>query len=339
MSLAQSLAAHIAADGPMRLDGWMAACNTSYYGGEDPLGRDFTTAPEVSQMFGEMIGGWIGDLWLRAGKPLLHVVELGPGHGTLMADGLRLLGRLPGFVASAGLHMVETSLALRSIQRARLAGWAAQWHDRVDQLPGDRPLIVIANEFFDALPVRQRRAGKELHVGFDEGLFMPRWLLAEGQDAEWSEAAQAIMGHVSGRIAAQGGAMLIVDYGYGGQVIENVPLDTLQAVHRGEKVSPFFDPGAHDLTAHVDFSALAAVAHGRCLTIHGPAAQGALLGELGIAARAEALKAGKPAFEAGTITAALLRLTAPQQMGAIFRAMAITSAGWPAPAGFGTGPQ
>jgi len=118
-----------------------------------------------------------------------------------------------------------------------------------------------------------------------------------------------------------------------------VPLDTLQAVHRGEKVSPFYDPGAHDLTAHVDFSALAAIAHNRGLAIHGPVAQGALLGELGIAARAEALKMGKPPLEAGSITAALLRLTAPQQMGAIFQAMAVTAPGWPVPAGFGIGPS
>ncbi|WP_372916603.1 class I SAM-dependent methyltransferase [Sandarakinorhabdus sp.] len=334
-NLAQILAARIAADGPLRLDAWMAACNAAYYGGEDPLGRDFTTAPEISQMFGEMIGGWVGDLWLRAGKPPLHLVELGPGHGSLMADALRLLGRLPGFVASAGLHLVETSLALRAVQRARLAGWSAQWHDRVDQLPTDRPLIIVANEFFDALPIRQRRAGTELHVGFESGLFGPAWLAAEGPNSEWSEAAQAILGHLAGRLAAQGGAMLIVDYGYGGQVIESVPLDTLQAVHRGGRVSPFHDPGTHDLTAHVDFSALAAIAHGRGLAVHGPVAQGALLGDLGIAARAEALKQGKPAHEAGAVTAAVLRLTAPQQMGAIFRAVGVTAPGWPVPAGFG----
>ena len=335
MTLAHTLAARIAAHGPLRLDGWMAACNTAYYSGEDPLGRDFTTAPEISQMFGEMIGGWVGDLWLRIGKPPLHVVELGPGHGTLMADALRLLGRLPGFTATAGLHMVETSLALRTVQRARLAGLAAQWHACVEQLPADRPLIIVANEFFDALPIRQRRGGKELHVGFESGLFGPAWLPGEGPDAEWSEAAQAIMTHLAERIAAQGGAILIVDYGYGGQVIESVPLDTLQAVHRGERVSPFYAPGAHDLTAHVDFSALAAIALASGLTVHGPVAQGALLSDLGIAARAEALKAGKPAHAAGAITAALLRLTAPQQMGAIFRAMAVTAPGWPVPAGFG----
>lgn len=335
--MAETLRARIVADGPLRLDAWMAACNTAYYGGEDPLGRDFTTAPEISQMFGEMIGGWAGDLWLRAEKPPCHLVELGPGHGTLMADALRLLGRLPGF-AGTGLHLVETSLALRAIQRARLAGWAAHWHDSVDQLPVDRPLIIIANEFFDALPIRQRRKGKELHVGFADGLFLPAWLPADGDDAEWSEVAAAIMASLSARLAVQGGAMLIIDYGYGGQVIETVPFDTLQAVHRGEKVSPWRDPGSHDLTAHVDFSTLAAAAHAAGLAVHGPVAQGALLGALGIAARAEALKQGKPAHEAGAITAALLRLTAPNQMGGIFRAMAVTSKGWPVPAGFGMAP-
>lgn len=331
MSLADNLAQRIAATGPLRLDAWMAACNSAYYGGEDPLGRDFTTAPEISQMFGEMIGGWMGDLWLRSGKPAVHLAELGPGHGTLMADALRLLGRLPGFAAALSLHLVETSLALRAIQRARLAGWAAQWHDDVAQLPGDRPLIIIANEFFDALPIRQRRAGRELFVDRDGGQFVPRWQPADGPDAEWSEAAAAIMATLATRLAAQGGAMLIIDYGHGG---DDAGHDTLQAVHRGERVSPFANPGGHDLTAHVDFAALAGLAAGAGLAVHGPVAQGAFLGALGIGARAEALKQGKAPAAAGAITAALLRLTAPQQMGAIFRAMAVTAPGWPAPAGF-----
>lgn len=334
MSLAESLRWRILMHGPLRLDAWMAACNTAYYGGEDPLGRDFTTAPEISQMFGEIIGGWVADLWLRAGVPPFHLVELGPGHGTLMADALRLLGRQPGF-AGTGLHLVETSLALRALQRARLAGWAAQWHEQVAQLPTDRPLIIIANEFFDALPIRQRRAGHELHVDVADGLFVPRWLPADGPDAEWSEAAQAIMASLCARLAAQGGAMLIIDYGHGGDVVEAVVFDTLQAVHRGARVSPFRDPGAHDLTAHVDFGGLAGIAHGAGLAIHGPVPQGALLGALGIAARAEMLKRGKPAREAGAITAALLRLTAPGQMGGIFRALSVTAGGWPTPAGFG----
>jgi NADH dehydrogenase [ubiquinone] 1 alpha subcomplex assembly factor 7 len=333
LSITTGLAQRIAATGPLRLDAWMDACNTAYYGGEDPLGRDFTTAPEISQMFGEIIGAWVGDLWLRAGKPAFHLVELGPGHGTLMVDALRLLGRLPGLDAAMQLHLVETSLPLRSIQRARLSGRPARWHESVTQLPDDRPLIIIANEFFDALPIRQRRAGQELFVDHSDGLFQPLWQASEGADAEWSEAAQAIAGHLAGRIAGQGGAMLVIDYGYANAPQDAAP-DTLQAVHRGQKVSPFFAPGEHDLTAHVDFDSMAQLAHRRGLTVHGPMAQGAFLGTLGIAARAEALKGGKPHAEAATVTAALLRLTAPQQMGAIFQAMAVAAADWPAPAGF-----
>jgi NADH dehydrogenase [ubiquinone] 1 alpha subcomplex assembly factor 7 len=334
VSLAQTLAARIAAEGPLRLDEWMAACNAAYYGGEDPLGRDFTTAPEISQMFGEMIGAWVGDLWLRAGKPAFHLVELGPGHGTLMADALRVFERLPGMADAVQLHLVETSLPLRAVQRRRLAGWPAQWHAQVAQLPGDLPLIIIANEFFDALPIRQRRAGRELFVTHDSGQFLPIWLDSPGEDAEWSEASLAIAAELAARIAAQSGAALIVDYGYGAQ---SAAPDTLQAVRGGQRVSPFLHPGEHDLTAHVDFAALASAAAGHALAVHGPLAQGALLGALGIAARAEALKTGKPIAAAAAITAALQRLTAPQQMGAIFQAMAWTAPLWPAPAGFAKG--
>lgn len=340
MSLADQLRARILADGPLRLDAWMAACNAAYYAGDDPLGRDFITAPEISQMFGEMIGGWIGDLWLRGGKPAFHLVELGPGHGTLLADALRVVARLPGCTDALHLHLVETSLALRAVQRGRLAAWPAHWHDRVDQLPDDRPLIIIANEFFDALPIRQRRGGRELHVDFADGQFGPAWLPAAkdaiGPDAEWSADALAIAGHLAGRLAAQGGAALVIDYGYARAGV-TAP-DTLQAVHRGDFVSPFLNPGGHDLTAHVDFAALAAVATARGLASHGPVAQGAFLGALGIGARADRLKQGRAPADAAAITAALLRLTAPQQMGAIFQVLALTAPGWPVPAGFAMEP-
>ena len=338
-NLAQTLAARIAADGPLRLDAWMAACNAAYYGGEDPLGRDFTTAPEISQMFGEMIGGWIGDLWLRARAPAFDLVELGPGRGTLLADALRVLGRLPGFAAAARLQLIETTPSLRAVQAARLAGWPAHWHDDPVTLPHDRPLIAIANEFFDALPIRQRRDGHELHVGLDAGAFVPLWLPAQvpahGPDAEWGEAGAGIMAQLATRLAAQGGAALIIDYGHDGGAAG----DTLQALRGGQMVSPFADPGAHDLTAHVDFGALIGLAQQHGLACHGPVAQGAFLGELGIAARAAALKSGKPAAQAATITAALMRLAAPQQMGALFRALAVHAAGWPVPAGFGIEPK
>jgi len=309
----------------------MAACNSAYYAAADPLGRDFTTAPEISQMFGEMIGGWIGDLWLRAGAPPFDLVELGPGRGTLLADALRVLARLPGLAAALRVQLVETSPALRAEQAARLAGWPVHWHADQGPLPADRPLIVVANEFFDALPIRQRRAGQELHVGLDGEGFAPLWQPAAGPDAEWSEAGAAVMDALAARLAAQGGAALIIDYGHdGGQAG-----DTLQALRGGEPVSPFADPGAHDLTAHVDFAALAGMAQAHGLSAHGPVAQGEFLGRLGIVARAAALKSGKDHASAATISAALYRLTAPQQMGAIFRALALTAPGWPAPAGFG----
>lgn len=331
MTLAETLRARIAADGPMRLDAWMAACNQAFYASADPLGRDFTTAPEISQMFGEMIGGWIGDLWLRAGAPPFDLVELGPGRGTLLADSLRVLARLPGLAAALRVQLVETSPVLRDAQAARLAGWPVQWHDAVATLPADRPLIVIANEFFDALPIRQRRAGQELHIDLTGDDFAPLWLPADGPDAEWSEAAADVMAQLSARLATQGGAALIIDYGHDGGTAG----DTLQALRGGAHVSPFADPGAHDLTAHVDFGALASLAAAHGLACHGPGPQGAFLGQLGIAARAAALQSGKPAGQAAIITAALHRLTAPQQMGAIFRTLACTAPGWPAPAGFG----
>ncbi len=334
MNLADILRQRIAADGPLRLDHWMAACNAAYYAAADPLGRDFTTAPEISQMFGELIGGWIGDLWLRAGRPPLNLVELGPGRGTLLADALRVLGRLPGWQAAAGLHLVETSPALIAVQRQRLAGWPAQWHQGTDTLPADRPLIIIANEFFDALPIRQRRGGQELHVGWGDAGFAPIWLPAAGPDAEWSEGSEGVMADLAGRLAAQGGAALIIDYGHAG----GGGVDSLQAVHRGQRVSPFDHPGRHDLTAHVNFAALSRVAAAAGLACHGPVAQGGFLGQLGIGPRAEALKRGRPPATAGAITAALLRLTAPQQMGALFQVLGLAAPGWPAPAGFAMEP-
>lgn len=329
MTLADQLRARIDTSGPLRLDAWMAACNRAFYGGADPLGRDFTTAPEISQMFGEMIGGWIGDLWLRAGAPAFDLVELGPGRGTLLADALRVLRRLPGFAAAVRVQLVETSDVLRDAQAARLANWPVQWHADLAELPCDRPLIIIANEFFDALPIRQRKDGHERHVGLADDAFVPVWRVSPGPDAEWSEASTAIMAGLAARLERQGGAALIIDYGHDG----GSNGDTLQALKGGARACPFADPGAHDLTAHVDFGALAAAAQG--LACHGPVGQGAFLAELGIAARAAALKSGKPPAQAATITAALHRLTAPQQMGAIFRVAAVTAPGWPAPAGFG----
>jgi NADH dehydrogenase [ubiquinone] 1 alpha subcomplex assembly factor 7 len=314
----------------LRLDDWMAACNAAYYAARDPFGvaGDFVTAPEISQMFGEMIGGWIGDLWVRAGRPAARLVELGPGRGTLMADAQRVLARLPGFAEAVPLALVETSPALRAAQAARLA---ADWFDRVEDIPDERPLIVIANEFFDALPVRQFDGqGGERGVGLTDDGFASVTLPAPGTMAgEICEAGAAMMAHLADRLRRHGGAVLVIDYGYA----ETQALDSLQALRHHAVADPFAHPGESDLTAHVDFTALARAADG--LRVSGPVPQGVWLARLGIEARAAQLRsAGTPAA-AAQVMAAMMRLTAPTQMGNLFKAMAVTAPHWPVPAGFG----
>ena len=324
--LARELAARIAAEGPMRLDAWMAACNAAYYAARDPFGAagDFVTAPEISQMFGELVGGWIGDLWVRAGRPAARLVELGPGRGTLMADAQRVLARLPGFSQNVPLALVETSPGLRAAQATRLA---ADWFDRVEDIPDDRPLIVIANEFFDALPIRRFDGqGGERGVGLN---FAPVVLPAPGTIAgEVCEAGAAIMAHLADRLRRHGGAVLVIDYGYA----ETAALDSLQALRHHSVADPFANPGESDLTAHVDFSALARATGD--LRVSGPVPQGVWLARLGIEARAAQLRSGATPATAATIAAALVRLTAPTQMGNLFKAMAVTHPDWPVPAGF-----
>lgn len=333
--LASVLAARIAAEGPLRLDAWMAACNSHYYAARDPLGTDFTTAPEVSQMFGEMIGGWIGDLWHRAigHDPLrlrpLTLVELGPGRGTLMADALRVLARLPGFLASTSLALVETSPTLRAAQARTLAGYAPVWHDSIDTLPTNTPLIIIANEFFDALPIRQFLGhGLERAVTHSPAGFAATTLAcASTEPHERGEASEALIASLAARLQARGGAALIIDYG-----AAQTPINTLQAIHAGQPADPYASPGDADLTAHVDFARLAAAA--QPLNVHGPVPQGQFLAALGIHSRAAALSRGKPVADAAKVTAGLARLTAPAQMGSLFKAMALTAPQWPTPAGF-----
>ena len=322
--LTATLAARIASDGPLRLDAWMAACNAHYYATHDPLGRDFTTAPEISQMFGEMIGGWIGDLWVRAGRPHARLVELGPGRGTLLADARRVLARLPGFDDAVSLALVETSPVLRAAQAKRLS---AHWLDRVEDIPDDAPLIVVANEFFDALPVRQFDG-----IGGERGVgpgFAPVTIPAPSRtEGEVNDAAAAIIAHLASRFTAHGGALLMIDYGYWGPPA----LDSLQALRHHAVVDPFVHPGESDLTCHVDFAALAGVAAG--LRVDGPVAQGVWLARLGIEARAAQLRDRASPADAAGIAAALVRLTAPAQMGNLFKVMAISAPGWPQPAGF-----
>jgi len=335
--LPERLARAITLAGPIPIAQYMAAANAHYYATRDPLGAggDFTTAPEISQMFGELIGAWAADLWDRAGRPPVAYVELGPGRGTLAVDALRVMAR-------AGLtppvHLVETSPVLRAAQRERLAD--ATWHDDTTTLPDDVALIVVANEFFDALPIRQLvRSGEGWHerlVACQDLLFLPiagRRVpdaiipshLADappGSVIETSPTSVAIMRDLGGRLARQGGAMLTIDYGYEGPAIG----ETLQAVRAHGFTNPFEAPGAQDLTAHVDFATLAAAAASGRAVPHGPVTQGALLTALGIDARAAAL--------GPRVAPDRDRLVAPDQMGDLFKALAVTAAGWPQPAGF-----
>lgn len=317
----------------------MAACNARYYATRDPLGAagDFTTAPEISQMFGELVGIWLADLWLRAGRVPAAYVELGPGRGTLAADALRATRKLG---LDPPVHLVETSPTLRAAQATRLPD--ATWHDAVDTLPNDRPLLIVANEFFDALPVRQYErtpeGWRERGVQQDGNRLAPTLLpgvveglpdAPVGSVAERNPGAKAVVTALATRLAAQGGALLAIDYGYAGPAFG----DTVQAVRAHVPVDPLAHPGEADLTAHVDFSALGDVARDGGLAVHGPVPQGSWLRAMGIGLRTAALTAAAPSC-AEEIAAARDRLISPDQMGALFKVMAATAPGWPTPAGF-----
>ena len=311
----------IAADGPITVAHYMGAANQYYYAHGDPFGAagDFVTAPEISQMFGELIGAWLADLWHRAGTPALaHYVELGPGRGTLAADALRVMR---GAGLDPSVHFVETSARLRAAQAERVPD--ACWHYDLETVPEDGLLLVVANEFFDALQIHQfDAAGVELRVHYDGG-FVRRGVVA----TERSPAALAIAADLARRLVRQGWAALIVDYGYVGPGRG----DTLQAVWRHTYAEPFESPGMYDLTAHVDFAALAGAAEG--VSIVGPVEQGAWLEAMGLGLRAAALASAAPE-RAAEIAAARARLAAPEQMGRLFKAMALVAPGWPEPAGF-----
>ena len=316
------LKARILAEGPISVADYMAEANAHYYATRDPFGADgdFVTAPEISQMFGELIGIWLADLWLRAGQPAAaRYVELGPGRGTLAEDALRAMR---GAGLAPPVELVETSPVLRAAQAERVA---ARWHDDLSTVPAGGPLLAVANEFFDALPVRQLDAeGRELRVAYRNGF------VREGAvENESSPAALAIVAELAGRIAAQGGAALIVDYGHDRPGTG----DTLQAVSGHAFADPFAAPGERDLTAHVDFHALAMAARAAGVRVFGPAPQGAWLNAVGIKLRAASLAKAAPERSA-EIAAARARLTGADEMGRLFKVIALVAPGWPEPGGF-----
>jgi SAM-dependent MidA family methyltransferase len=321
--LERALRERIRADGPISVEAYMEACNSYYYATRDPLGAagDFTTAPEISQMFGEMVGAALADCWRRAGAPAdAAYVELGPGRGTLAADALRVLRRA-GFAGD--VHFVETSPALRQAHASAVPD--AVSHESLAEVP-NVPLLLVANEFFDALPIQQYVDGIERRVAIvGDGLAFDR----DGAVVESSPARQAMAADIARRLAKNGGVALIIDYGHQ----RTSPGETLQAV-RGHAFAPVLaDPGEQDLTGHVDFEALARAASDAGAAVTKVVNHGAWLRSLGIAARADSLARANPE-RADDIRSALERLTAPDRMGELFKGMAIHSPKWPAPAGF-----
>ena len=300
----------------------MEACNAYYYSTRDPLGRDgdFTTAPEISQMFGELVGAALADSWARVGKPShAAYVELGPGRGTLAADALRVL-RSAGF--SGKVHFVETSPTLRAKQAERVP--EAIWHETIDDLP-QSPMLIVANEFFDALPVRQFVGAMERKILIAAGgLAFDR----DGEIIEKSPARDETAAAVARLVASNGGVALVIDYGHE----RTAPGDTLQAVRGHRYVPTLVDPGEQDLTSHVDFEALGRAAADAGAKVTGVVTQGEWLNRLGIGARAAALATANP-DRVPELEDAVDRLCHEDRMGQLFKVMAMHSSDWPVPAG------
>lgn len=340
------LAARILKDGPMPLPDFMAEALREYYSSNEPFGvkGDFITAPEISQIFGELLGAWVVDLWMQAGKPAaFNLVELGPGRGTLAADMMRIISRLPACAAAVKLHLVEISPTLREKQGEALKDYAPLWHGFITSVPAGFSLIV-ANEFFDALPIRQfvRSGGKwcERFVGYDmhrkelfftlkpyDGGDIPE--MPEGAIVERCEAAVDIVGHIAARLKQHGGAALAIDYGY----LMPAMKDTLQGYRKHKFSHVLSHPGAQDITADVDFSALATAARASDVIVHGPVTQGAFLEKLGISPRAQKLSEKASMKQREAIALAIRRLTAASEMGQRFKVIAF-SHGKLKPAGF-----
>ncbi len=340
--LGRLLAGRIAACGPMTLADYMAECLLhpahGYYTSRDPLGvaGDFTTAPEISQMFGELLGLALAQCWLDQGQPApFTLAELGPGRGTLMADIWRVIATVPGMQAAARLHLVEASPVLRARQAEALRDARPVWHDHAATLP-EAPLFLVANEFFDALPIRQftrtASAWRETQVGLDAsgaltpglgpetpyGALLPRLnAIRPGDVVELCPALPAIAAEIAGRIARHGGAALIVDYGNWDGIG-----DTFQALRAHAAENPFAAPGEADLTAHVDFAALAAAGRAAGAASSRMVTQGDFLESLGISSRAARLAKGLEGAALQRHSAAHDRLINPAEMGDLFKVLA-----------------
>ncbi len=321
-----------------RLDAYMARANAAYYATHDPF-HDFTTSPEISQVFGEILGLWAAVVWQHIGCPdPVLLVEAGPGRGTLMADALRAIEQVaPAFRRAVRVHLIETSPRLRAEQAKRVQG--ATWHEGLETVP-HQPLVLLANEFLDALPIRQfiRRGdtwqerfvegGQFVEVPADESL--PLISPSSGLVVELNEPALAFVRAVSNRLATCFGSALFLDYG----PEHSGAGDSLQALRDGRPAEPLADPGTADLTAHVDFEALANAAREAGAIAYGPIPQGVFLTRLGLFQRTDRLARSQPPRRASAVIEAARRLVEPDRMGRLFKAMALSVRGQPVPPGF-----
>lgn len=358
MSLKARIAALIEAQGPMSVAQFMTLAlldpKEGYYATRDPFGAggDFITAPEVSQMFGEMLGLWVLQAWADQGCPKNpRLVELGPGRGTLMADMLRAASVEPEFTADLDIVLIEASPVLQQLQAEKLRGCGADvsWQNQFDDTLADRPLFLVANEFFDALPVRQyvrtprgwcERMVTVLNDDLQFALApvpVPPSIIPENRQSapeggvfETSPASLALAENIAGIVAARGGAALIVDYGY--DAVTGFA-ETLQAVGGHRFVDSLAQPGEDDLSSHVDFMALAQAGQRGGASVAGPVTQGAFLATIGIVERAEQLMKSHPA-SAADLLSATERLIGTGQMGTLFKALAFLPPGLHDVAGF-----
>ncbi len=337
----------IAAEGAMRIDRYMSLClghpQHGYYLTRDPLGEagDFITAPEVSQAFGELIGIWAAGAWGAMGQPdRFLLVELGPGRGTLMADIVRTLRKAaPACAAAARVHLVETSKVLRAKQQVAVG--EATWHDRLEDVP-EAPMILVANEFFDAIPIcqweyrdgrwRERVIGLEndrLTLGLGAEVLGPPG--REGDVLEPAPAREEIARHIGQRLAAHPGVALVIDYGH----LMSAPGDTLQAMRQHRFIPITETPGEADLTSHVDFAALArAFATGGAVALPG-LTQRAFLLAMGLEQRIGQLALKADPATAATLHRQMARLADEDQMGNLFKVLGVTSPGLMTPYPFG----
>ena len=337
----------IRADGPMPVSLFMLMClhdpQHGYYATRPAFNQDFTTAPETSQVFGELIGLWAAHEWLAMSKPSpFHLIELGPGRGVMMSDALRSGASVPGFSDAVRVSLVEASPALRKEQSTRLFQREVHHATDLDAVPPG-PSIILANEFLDCLPIRQFvRAGdkwRERQIGLDKSgnlafglsplVDLPGNITPAGDEVETAPALETFADAIARRLTAHPGRALIIDYG----PTDHAPADTLRAYRSGQQLSPLADPGASDLTADVDFARLIRLGTAHGLGIHGPAPQSDFLIRLGALQRADTLSRANPE-RAQETRAAVNKLVDPAEMGERFKVLAITSPGAETPPAF-----